>query len=400
MWIDHEMRMLSAGHVHWTSQADSNVLLLSLRKVDDVVAFCAQYEFEDVIASVAEADMAAPESLQGVELSRKAYKLVRHLTGSGRLARFLAPRLTTRRLEKQYDLFLPIFSHPHQLFALSCIPDWRKRCRKAACFIAEAWDDLLPGYLLELLSEFDHVFVNARHVIEKISRMIGRPCSYLPQGVDALRFCPWPDPPPRSIDVCNIGRRSQLTHANLLDAARRGRIFYYYDTIKPAAKQVTFHVNDGAEHRFLLANLLKRSRYFIANRARANEPELTRGRDEIAGRFYEGVAAGAVVVGDPPGTEEFRKRFDWPDAVIAMPFDAPDIAARLEELDADPARLARIRSENVANALLKHDWVYRLRTILEAVGMEPSQRMLGREDRLRALAERVRRGDQGNSSSV
>src|SRR5262249_31670308 len=150
--------MLSSARVQWTSQRDSNLLLLSLRKVDDVVAFCAQYEFEDVIASAAEADMAAPDSLQGVELSRKAYKLVRSLTRSRRLADSVAPKLTTHRLEKEYDLFLPIFSHPHQLFALSCVPDWRKRCRRAACFIAEAWDDLLPGYLLELLSEFDHVF--------------------------------------------------------------------------------------------------------------------------------------------------------------------------------------------------------------------------------------------------
>jgi len=399
--------MLSSGHVHWTSRGDSNLLLLSLRKVDDLVAFCAQYEFEDVIASAAGVDMAAPDGLRGVELSRKAYKLVRHLTGSRRLAASLAPRLTTHPLEKDYDLFLPIFSHAHQLFALSCIPDWRKRCRKAACFIAEAWDDLLPGYLLELLAEFDHVFVNSRHVVEKMSQMIGRPVSYLPQGVDTLRFCPFPDLPARAIDVCNIGRRSQVTHERLLEAAGQGRIFYYYDTIKPAAKQVTFRVSNGAEHRFLLANLLKRSRYFIANRARANEPEFTRGRDEIAGRFYEGVAAGAVVVGAPPDTDDFRRRFDWPDAVIPMPFDAPDMVARLAELDRDPARLERIRTENVANALLKHDWIHRLKAILDTVEVSPPQGVLAREERLRNLAEQVRREGtarprlaQGNSSSV
>ena len=377
--------------VEWVSRGNANVLLLSLRSVENVVAYCAQYEFEDVIASVTDADMAVPEGLQGVELSRKAYKLARHLTGSRRLADSVAPRFTARRLEKDYDLFLPVFSHPYQLFALSCIPDWRKRCGKAACFIAEAWDDLLPGYLLELLSEFDHVFINARHAVKTIAGLIGRPCSYMPQAVDTLRFTPWPDPPPRSIDVCNMGRRSPVTHERLLESARQGRIFYYYDTIKPAAKQVTFHVSSGPEHRFLLANLLKRSRYFIANRARANQPELIRGRDEIAGRFFEGIAAGAVVLGDPPGIEEFRQRFDWPDAVISMPFDAPDVAQRIEELDADPARQARIRKENAANALLRHDWVHRLRTILEAIGVAPPARMLAREAHLQALAAEVRR---------
>jgi hypothetical protein len=209
--------------------------------------------------------------------------------------------------------------------------------------------------------------------------------------VDALRFCPWPDPPPRTIDVCNIGRRSPVTHEKLLESARQGRMFYYSDTIKPAASQVTFHVSSGPEHRFLLANLLKRSRYFIANRARANQPEMIRGRDEIAGRFFEGAAAGAIVLGDPPAIEEFRKRFDWTDAVVPMPFDAPDVMKRIEELDADPARQARIRKDNVANALLRHDWVHRLRTILESVGVSPPPRMLEREARLRSLADAVRR---------
>ena len=368
-----------------------DVLLLSLRKVEDVVAYCAQYEFEDVISSVMDAEMAAPEKLDGVELSRKAYKLVRYLSGSRDLAGAVVRPLAPRRGDEEYDLFLPVFSHPHQLFALSCVPDWRKRCRKAVCFVVEAWAELLPGYLLELLSEFDHVFIAAQHVVGTVSRLIGRPCTYMPQGVDALRFCPWPDSPVRSIDVCNIGRRSPVTHGKLLERARQGRFFYYYDTIKPAAKEVTFHVNSGSEHRLLLANLLKRSRYFIANRARANQPELTRGRDEIAGRFFEGAAAGTILLGDPPEIEEFRSRFDWPDAVIPMPFDAPGVLDRVAELDSDPRRQERIRKENVANALLRHDWVHRLRTMLEAVGVAAPARMLAREARLASLAAEVRR---------
>ena len=54
-------------------------------------------------------------------------------------------------------------------------------------------------------------------------------------------------------------------------------------------------------------------------------------------------------------------------------------------------RQARIRKENAANALLRHDWVHRLRTILEAVGVAPPARMLAREAHLQALAAEVRR---------
>ena len=44
--------------------------------------------------------------------------------------------------------------------------------------------------------------------------------SQLPVAADVLRFSSWPNPPVRSIDVCNIGRRSEITHAALIKLAR------------------------------------------------------------------------------------------------------------------------------------------------------------------------------------
>jgi hypothetical protein len=117
-----------------------------------------------------------------------------------------------------------------------------------------------------------------------------------------------------------------------------------------------------------------------------NEPEFTLDRDEISGRFYEGAAAGTVMLGEPPRTAEFERQFGWKDAVIRLPFDSPDVERVLLELDADPERLARIRRENVHNAALRHDWVHRLRTVFETVGIPPTEAMLAREKRLQALA--------------
>jgi hypothetical protein len=73
MWIAGRSPGRRGQQVEWVPRPDSSLLLLSLRHVEDVVAYCAQYEFEDVISSVADADMAAPRTLAGVELSRKAY---------------------------------------------------------------------------------------------------------------------------------------------------------------------------------------------------------------------------------------------------------------------------------------------------------------------------------------
>jgi len=293
------------------------------------------------------------------------------------------------RLEREYELFFPVFNHVHELFALAAVPDWRRRCRVAACFVNELWAHLLPGYLLELLAEFDHVFVGVQHIVGDVQRIVGRPCSYLPLAVDVLRFAPFPEEPSRAIDVCNIGRRSPVTHEALMRLAREGRIFYYYDTVAASGagrKERTFRVDDPAEHRWLLASLLRRSRYFIANRGRINEPEHTRGHDEISARFYEGAAAGTVMLGEPPRTEEFERQFDWPDAVIPLPFDSPDVGAILAALDRDPARLARIRRDNVVNAALRHDWVHRIRTVFETLGLQPTEAMRAREKRLQALA--------------
>jgi hypothetical protein len=198
-----------------------------------------------------------------------------------------------------------------------------------------------------------------------------------------------PENPPRTIDVCNIGRRSAVTHAALKRLATERRIFYYYDTVAASGherRQRSFHVDDPAEHRLLLANLLQRSRFFVANRALVNEAEITKGQDEISGRFYEGAAAGTVMLGEAPRTDEFKRQFDWQDAVIPLPFDSPDVSKMLAELYADPQRLARISRDNVRNAALRHDWVHRLRAVYETVGLAPTSEMLERERRLEAVA--------------
>jgi hypothetical protein len=211
----------------------------------------------------------------------------------------------------------------------------------------------------------------------------------VPLAVDVLRFAPYPHPPPRAIDVCNIGRRSPVTHAALLRLARDRRIFYYYDTVRASGeggRQMTFRVGNASEHRLLLASLLQRSRYYLANRSRVNEPGIAEGKEEISSRFYEGVAAGAVLLGEPPRSEEFRRQFDWQDALIRLPFDSPDVGEILEAIDADPLRVERIRRDNVHQAALRHDWVHRLHAVFDTLGIRPTEAMLVREERLRSLA--------------
>jgi len=371
-------------------QESPAVLLLSMRRLANLVAFSAQYEFEDVIGAVTRAELIEVSDEPTLEFSRRAYKLVRTLGRSRRLAARLAPPPAIVRLARDYELFFPVFNNTYELYALRTIPDWRARCRVAACYVAEVWEHLGPGYLLELLRQFDHIFLGTRHSVDAIARISGRPCTYLPQAADVLRFSPWPDRPARAIDVCNIGRRSAVTHDALVKLAAERRIFYYFDTFAGGAgkaqKQRTFRVSDPAQHRLLLAGLLRRSRYFITHRSLINEPERAGTRQEIAGRFYEGAAAGAVMLGEAPSTEEFRSQFGWQDAVIRVPFDCADIGRVLAELDQQPERLARIQDENARNAALRHDWLHRLEHVFKTLGITPTSEMRQRQRRLDELA--------------
>jgi len=368
-----------------------DILVLSMRRVWNLVGYGFQYEFEDVISSLTGADRADVTQLGRLELERRIYKSLSFLSPSPSLALRSTPRFGGLRLDRTYDLFLPVFNHVYEVFAVNAIPGWRKRCRYAACVISEAVESDLPEYLLQSLADFDHIYL-CSNPVESVQRITGRPCSYLPLAVDVLMFCPFPEPPPRSIDALGIGRRSAVTHSALVALAHERDFFYYYDTIQVPglnddSRAVSFSVIDQAEHRFKLASLLKRSRYYLASRARADE--FSEDYDELSGRFFEGAAAGAIMIGEAPRTGRFLTLFDWPDSVVEMRYDEPEIAAILDQLDRDPERKARIRRSNMLNALRRHDWVYRLRTILEGAGMALPPALLARERRLRELADMV-----------
>ena len=369
---------------------NTKVLVLSQRRVANLVAFCLAYEFEDTLLEVTGGDRIDVTELPAIEFSRRAYKLARRAVGSPGLARRLAPLPSNKvMIEQDYDLLFVAFNHIHEIYALSMLPNWRQRCRKACCFITEAWSDMLPAYLLDQLAEFDHIFVGSKNAIERIAAQTGRPCSYLPLAADVIKFAPVTFDRPRPISVCNIGRRSQITHQALLADSIQKQNFYYYDTIAASGadlKDRTFRVDNPSEHRRMLANILKNSRYYFANRSYVNRPEMTAGREEMSARFYEGAASGTVMIGEAPVGCEFEKQFNWPDAVIHVPFDSPDIVRIIADLDSQPERLDAIRQNGIREAALRHDWLHRIETVFNLLDLSPTDGMQARAIRLNAIS--------------
>ena len=141
---------------------------------------------------------------------------------------------------------------------------------------------------------------------------------------------------------------------------------------------------DAQEHRKQLAQILRRTRFFVANKAKVDWVVDTHGQEEVGFRFFEGAAAGTVMIGDPPRNKTFRELFDWPGAVLEFPFGSTHVAELIDSLS--PAEEARIRRDNVLSALRRHDWAHRWGVILDWLEMQEKPGLAARREALERLA--------------
>jgi len=376
---------------HINASANVRTLVASPRNVELHVFNCLLYEFEDVLREIEEVDLLCPQSsfendLAYLILSRVYRNTLNYTAGIGST---LNPLLKQIRCDKKYQLFFTSL-RPYQLLFLNSVRDWRKNCEVAVCFIEELWpnENEACSHLLKILRNFDHVFVGFHSSVELLSNLIKLPCHYLPVGVDALSFCPYPQDRPRVIDLYSIGRRPERMHKDLLKKVQEDDFVYIYDTLGPLGRLYTA---DCKGHRCFVASLAKRSRYFMVNRPKFDVKSNVEGQKEIGenvlgSRFLEGGAAGAVMIGVPPIGAGFKQHMDWLDAVISVPLDG-NIVEIITELDTQPERLAKIRRDNVFNCLMRHDWVYRWEVILEKIGLTPKSQVDLRKGRLKDMAK-------------
>ncbi|HUB13732.1 MAG TPA: glycosyltransferase [Acetobacteraceae bacterium] len=298
---------------------------------------------------------------------------------------FANPGLKKVRLNKNYDLFIAVCATFWDLPYINAIERWKDHCKVSVCWLDELWVSDIADYKywLPALRQFDYVFVGYKGTVSALSHAANRTCYWLPGGVDALRFRPSSDRSGRVVDVYSIGRRYEGIHHQLLSASERGDIFYLYDS--HAGGGMT-EVQDYRQHRELFANIAKRSRHFVVAAAKMNQPDYRQDQIEVGYRYYEGAAAGAVLIGDAPDCDAYRELLGWPEAVIQIRSDGSDTMAVLQELGSDQERLAAISRRNTQQALLRHDWAHRWQEMFRIVGSDPPRKP-ARGQRLRRLAE-------------
>ena len=362
------------------------ILVLSVRGFRFQAANCCIYELEDLLTDLESAQLYSPIPDSEFNIARKIYRGVKYLGGSDNLALKVAPFSEELVLSQEYDLLFAVLDNPWQFHLLESIKGWRDKCRHTACFITEMWqpDLKIERLFKEPWSSFDHIFLGVTQCVAGLNELIEPPVTYVPPAVDTLRFSPYPDPPQRLIDVSYVGRRSPNIHDALIKRAAQDNFFYYHDTLRGKLE-----IGNPKEHRILLANLFQRSRYNITNYAKFNSTEETGGTQEIGYRFFEGAAAGTVMVGMPPAGNAFPQYFDWEEPIIQVDLSGTDVVDAIAELDAQPERLERISRRNVANCLLKHDWSYRWRDMLATFDLKPSPKMIERAKHLQELGQSI-----------
>src|SRR5882762_1607768 len=362
------------------------VLLFSQRNILGKYLFrCPHFEFENVISQIDSVEMLAPQadasSLRNDFAARMAYHA----------PVWPNPGIRKIRGHDHYDVFFAVCGYATDLLMVDAAIDWRNHCTTSVCMIDELWAKEIPHYrhFFRILKKFDLVVLYYSHTVRPLSERIGSKCIFLPPGVDALLFSPYPKPPRRSIDVYSIGRRSEITHRALLRMAAEHELFYLHDSV---AGETAI---DSGQHRALFANAARRSRYFLVNPGLINEPDKTSKQIEIGNRYFEGAASGTIMIGERPDTEAFKMHFDWPDAVVHLDYDSSEIDRIINDLDSQPERQERIRRMNVVQSLLRHDWAYRWEAILRTIGLEPMQQLLCRKERLHNLARQVSAEENG-----
>lgn len=370
------------------------ILLFSTRGFRKWKLVGDQIEAEDVIAGIDDVKVLAPRArARGRSaMAQTLEKTLGHLSG---IHLSFDPAIETLRTGGRHDLFFFRISNLNELAYLQAFPRWRERCAVAVCWIDELWArELTRNFTprgiklarhMRQLNQFDHVIVPFAGTLAPLAERLDCFVRRMPFAVDALRFCPWPNPPARRIDFFAMGRKSFITHAALKQYARAHDWLYLHDTHQ------VMDVYDPREHRSHLIDKIQMSRFFLANRAKVNAPTDSGGQQELGFRFFEGAAGGAVMIGELPDSPSFQECFDWPDAAFHLPFDSREIAPLLDELTADPERIERASRENVRQCLLRHDWSHRWRDILKLAGMEPEPQLANRMAQLERAASRIPR---------
>ncbi len=242
-------------------------------------------------------------------------------------------------MERDYDLFVFVCMNVWDLLYLNAIRGWRSACRVKVCYMVEFYAGQARS---STTPATPRRFRPRRPVVlrQRTRRGAprGKPCHHVPLAADVLRFTPYPTPPPRVIDVSAwAAAPSRCTRHSCGWPPPGGSSTSTTPSPAPSsaprARPSTGTCSPLGEEEPLLRRLPGQVR------GRGEQ-----GQSEVGARYFEGAAAGAVLLGQAPTAPGFREDFPWPDAVVEARADGGDVGdspARLRDARGDASAWER-----------------------------------------------------------
>jgi hypothetical protein len=333
------------------AEVDMNLFVLSeLHPGNHHVGWSVSYSLEEAIASTCDATFIYPLANQKV----KVLKRYRH-----RLFKSWFEISDLPTLGSGLNILLVIGLNPHFLLSMFALEPLLKQFDLRLGYLLDGFN---PEYLdRTVVEELDHLFVIGAEVAETINQRQPLNTSFLPLATNVLRASS--KQLPRWIDIISYGRgnlglhRALQSHFNHQASDR----IYFHSTFSRS------EVDNQKEHIALLSKMLDRSKISLCFEA-SNIPRFL-GNSPILYRWFEAWAAGCTVVGKKPFGKGVAELMDWENSALDIPDDPSAWIPFFEALLDDDEALMLNAQRNYREALLRHDWRYRLRTLFETVDL-------------------------------
>ena len=295
----------------------------------------------------------------------------------------------------QDDLFVACLSINDVIGLFGRANGWHRPFRRVFCYVFDAWVneyEVAKSALRHRVSPYsrvirqlDHLFVSNPDSVQQYEAVYRIPVTYVPLAADVLQFGSLQ--PQRPITVNAYGRQHP-PHVEILsrtfNSNRSSRALHHTDHVAIGA------VSSLRQHRAHFWKLLSMSCITLAYDPVAVDPGSRSFPFSFIGqRWFEGLAAGCVVVGIRPNCDEAARLLHWKDATLEAPREPEDFLEFIDGLLADGSRLARIRVSNHRQMLLEHDWGYRVAGMLAVVGVDAPPAWANRRARLLAALPRA-----------
>ena len=199
------------------------------------------------------------------------------------------------------------------VFAASLLAGFARR----SAYVVDAWRNLIFKIgTLALLQQLDPCFIVFREAyLDLKMRFPSARFEWMPIGVDTDVFNAQPGE--RSIFCYSMGRRYEPLHQALIRYCSERGLQYKHTS------------NGEIRDPFEIGRTVGRSQYFLVAPPNLSNPSRTQGYSPITMRFFEGLSAGARLVGVLPGSGEYEMLLPL-DAILQVAPDGSDLAAKLD----------------------------------------------------------------------